>query len=163
MNDDFDVRELSGFSLVHVATRGNSAAAAGALSTALGVTVSAAANSVAATTDGLAVLWFGAGRWLLRAPQADWSPGAIDGCVATDLSDSRRLFRLAGAGAGNYLSQSCPLDLDPAAMPPGSCAMTQFDRFTVLLHRRELQVFDLYVERSYALALPGGVADALRS
>jgi sarcosine oxidase subunit gamma len=163
MSGALDLQELVGFSLVHVATRGDTQGVAAALAATLGVAVRPDANSVAETADGIVVLWFGPGRWLLRAPQPGWLPDAIDGCTATDLSDSRRIFRLSGAGVCDYLSRSCPLDLDATSTSPGSCALTQFDRFSVLLHRRAQQVFDLYVERSYATALPDGMAHTRRS
>ena len=158
MSREFDVQELAGCSLVHVATRDDTQGVAAALSATLGVAVRPDANSVTETADGIVALWFGPGRWLLRAPQSGWLPDAIDGCAATDLSDSRRIFRLSGAGVCDYLSRSCPLDLNVTSTPPGSCALTQFDRFSVLLHRRAPQVFDLYVERSYATALPRSTA-----
>ena len=162
MNRDFEVRELVWFELAHVATRGNPATAAAALSSCLGVDIGPQPNAVAERADGLVVLWFGPGRWLVHAPEPGGVPQAVDGCVVTDLSDSRRILRLAGLGVCDYLTQSCPLDLDESAMPPGSVALTQFDRFSVLLHRRDAETFDLYVERSYADALPGGLVQELR-
>ena len=162
MNRDFEVRELIWFELAHVATRGNPAAAAEALSSCLGVAIGPQPNAVAERADGLVVLWFGPGRWLVHAPEPGGVPTTVDGCVVTDLSDSRRILRLAGPRVRDYLARSCPLDLDESSMPPGSVALTQFDRFSVLLHRRDTETFDLYVERSYADALPGGLVQELR-
>ena len=162
MSRDFEVRELVWFELVHVASRGNPATTAATLSSCLGVDIGPQPNAVAERADGLVVLWFGPGRWLVHAPEPGGAPRTVDGCVVTDLSDSRRILRLAGPGVCDYLAQSCPLDLDESAMPPGSVALTQFDRFSVLLHRRNVETFDLYVERSFADALPGGLVQELR-
>ena len=146
------VTELGDFTLLHVATRGDAGEAAKTLSAAIGATVTATPGGV--TVHGhLAVLWFGPGRWLLLAGRPNWKAGVIDGCALTDLSDSRRVFRLSGNGTGDFLAASCPLDLSGQSMPPGSCALTQFDRFSILLHRRGSDEFDLYVPRSYAPAL----------
>jgi len=150
----FTVTELEGCSLLHVATRGDVNAAAGRLSTALDVRVATSAGSVALRGD-VAVLWFGPGRWLIHAPNPNRRLEDLPGCAITDLSDSRRVFRLSGRGVTDRLAGSCPLDLSLRAMPPGSCALTQFDRFSVLLHRRSDDIFDLYVERSYVPALSG--------
>ena len=149
----FATTELEDFTLVHVATRGDSDAAAAALSAALGVPVAANPGSASDREDGLTVLWAGPGRWLVRAPVPGFRVDAIDGCVATDLTDSRRVFRLSGSAAALFLSAACPLDLRQRAMPAGSSALSHFDRFPILLHRRGGAEFDLYVERSYAPAL----------
>ena len=162
MSRDFDARELVRFELGHVATRGNPATAAAALASCLGIDVGPSPNAVAERADGLIVLWFGPGRWLIHAPGPGGVPRHVEGCAVTDLSDSRRIFRLSGGGVCDYLARSCPLDLDQSAMPPGSAAMTQFDRFSVLLHRRDIETFDLYLERSYADALPGRFVQELR-
>jgi len=146
------VTELDAFTLLHVGTRGDASVMAKTLSTAIGTAVAATPGSV--TVHGhLAVLWSGPGRWLIHADTPGWRLGAIDGCAVTDLSDSRRVFRLSGGGVGDFLAASCPLDLSTPSMPPGTCALTQFDRYSIMLHRRGGDEFDLYVPRSYAPAL----------
>lgn len=147
------VTELEAFTLLHVATRRDPGTAAATLSAALGAAVVTTPGSVAAGNDGIAVLWFGPGRWLVHAPRPGWKAGGVGGCAVTDLSDSRRVFRLSGNGAAGFLSASCPLDLSVRSMPPGTCALTQFDRFSILLHRRAPDAFDLYVERSFVPAM----------
>lgn len=148
-----NVSELDSFTLLHAATRGVTARAASALSAEFGISVDCASGAVAARPDGLTVLWFGPGRWLIHAATRAFRLEPIQGCAITDLSDSRRIFRLTGDDTGDFLAASCPLDLAESAMPIGSCALTQFDRFSVLLHRQGTDSFDLYVERSYAAAL----------
>lgn len=146
------VAELDAFTLLHVATRGDAKEAAKTLSAVTGAPVVATPGSVA-VYEHLAVLWFGPGRWLVHAETPRWKAGVVDGCALTDLSDSRRVFRLHGHGVCDFLAASCPLDLSGQSMPPGSCALTQFDRYSILLHRRGNDEFDLYVPRSYAPAL----------
>lgn len=147
------VTELSAFTLLHVATRGAAGEAAKRLTATLGVGVAAAPGSASLCEDGLAVLWFGAGRWLVHAPAPGFRMDAVDGCTVTELTASRRIFRLAGDGVTDYLSSSCPLDFRERAMPAGSAALSHFDRFPILLHRRAADAFDVFVERSYAPAL----------
>ena len=153
-----NVKELQAFTLLHVATRGDAGAAASALSTRLGISVDASPGSVATREDGATALWFGPGRWLVHAPTPGFKLEPIEGCATTDLSDSRRIFSLSGDDVRDYLVASCPLDLPESVMPPGSCALTQFDRFSILLYRQAPETFDIYVERSYApaLRLPSG-------
>ena len=153
-----NVVELEKFTLLHVATRGDTRAVASVLSTRLGTVIGASPGNVAAHADGTTVLWFGPGRWLIHAPAPGFRLEPLDGCAVTDLSDSRRIFRLSGDDVCHYLAASCPLDLSETTMPAGSCALTQFDRFSILLYRQAPETFDIYVERSYApaLGLPGG-------
>jgi sarcosine oxidase subunit gamma len=153
-----NVTELDGFTLLHAATRGDIGAAARALSAELGIDVVSAPGAVATRHDGLSTLWFGPGRWLIHAPIPAFRLEPVRGRAITDLSDSRRIFRLTGDGIANYLSAHCPLDLSENVLPAGSCALTQFDRFAILLYRQAAEFFDLYVERSYApsLGLPAG-------
>ena len=148
-----NVKELHAFTLLHVATRGDADAAASALSTRLGISVDASPGSVATREDGATVLWFGPGRWLVHAPTPGFKLDRIEGCAITDLSDSRRIFSLGGDDVGDFLAASCPLDLSESVMPADSCALTQFDRFSVLLYRQAPDAFGIYVERSYAPAL----------
>jgi heterotetrameric sarcosine oxidase gamma subunit len=154
MSNSITATEVVGFKLLHVATRGDVRAAATELATALDIPVSDLPGAVAAKDDGRRVLWFGPGRWLVQGQSTHFSLGELPGSVVTDLSDSRRIFSLRGAGVANYLSRHCPLDLDVEVMRPGTCALTQFDRFGVLLYRDAEHAFDLYVETSYAAALP---------
>jgi heterotetrameric sarcosine oxidase gamma subunit len=154
MSSNMTASEVIGFKLLHVATRGDVRAAATELAAALDMPVSDLPNTVVAKDDGRRVLWFGPGRWLVQAQAPHLRLGELPGSVVTDLSDSRRIFSLCGAGVATYLSGHCPLDLDIKVMRPGTCALTRFDRFGVLLYRDAEHAFDLYVETSYAGALP---------
>jgi len=154
----FAVSELEGFTLLHVATRGDASAAATRLAAVLGIPVTANPGDVSARDDDVAVLWAGPGRWFVHARTTGFRMNPVDGCAITDLSDSRRHYRLSGPDAVPFLSAACPLDLRAKAMPPGTCALSHFDRFPILLCRRAASEFDLLVERSYVPAL--GLPDA---
>jgi sarcosine oxidase subunit gamma len=149
MSGNFTVRETTGFTLVHVMTRGKPDVAASALTNRLGLDIAFTPNSTSSDANELKVLWFGPGRWLIHAATEHWHLDDVAGCSVTDLSDSRRLFRLNGAGAADRLATACPLDLADTVTPPGSCALTLFDQFPVLLYRPDNDSYDLYVERSY--------------
>jgi heterotetrameric sarcosine oxidase gamma subunit len=153
-----NVTELDNFTLLHVATRGEVNAAASALSTQLGIAVGTRPGDVATREGGTTVLWSGPGRWLVHAPVPAFRLEPIDGCAITDLSDSRRIFRLSGDDVRDHLAASCPLDLSDAVMPVDSCALSQFDRFSIFIYHQAAETFDIYVERSYApsLRLPAG-------
>jgi heterotetrameric sarcosine oxidase gamma subunit len=155
MSDTPAITESSDFTLVHIATRGNPHEIAQSLSAALGIDITAEPGPVAHGPGDLRVMWFGPGRWLIHAPERDWAMDKIPGAAITDLSDSRRIFRWSGEAAVRQLAQSCPLDLRESSMPVGSSALTQFDRFTILLYRSGATEFDVYVDRSYADSMPG--------
>ena len=63
-----NLTEIGIFSLLHVATRGDTEKAARAITERLAVEVGDEAGRVATRSDGLLVLWFGPGRWLVHAP-----------------------------------------------------------------------------------------------
>ena len=150
MSQDFTVRELSGYTLVHVMTRGELLAAADLLKQRLAMDIPLAANTATSGAHGLKVLWFGPGRWLIHAPSHQWHLDDVPGCAVTDLSDSRRIFTISGERASERLATACPLDLEDSSTPPGFCALTQFDSFSVLLYRNDRSSYDLYVDRSYS-------------
>lgn len=150
MSQNFTVQELSGYTLVHVMTRGEAIAAAGLLQQRLEMDIPLTANTATTGAHGLIALWFGQGRWLIHAPTPQWCLDDVPGCAVTDLSDSRRIFNISGAQASARLATACPLNLDDASTRPGFCALTQFDSFSVLLYRRARSGYDLYVERSYS-------------
>jgi len=149
MNEAFALAELANFTLVHVATRRDAAAVAQTLSTKLDIDVPVKPNDTIHEPDRLRVLWFGTGRWLIHTPTPGWTLNAIPGCAVTDLSDSKRIFCLDGDQAIRWLERACPLDLAESSMPIGTSALTQFDRFPVLLFREARNKFSLYVDRSY--------------
>jgi len=108
-----------------------------------------------------AALWIAPNRWLLPMPEANGQALLPDlakivahrrGGV-TELGHARTVIRLSGRDARALLSKGCPLDFHPRACPPGAVAGTVLAALTVVLHQVEEGVFDLYVFRSFGLAL----------
>ena len=103
------------------------------------------------------LLWTGAGQWWVVGREPD--PGAAelreltgDPEVTTiDLGHARTLLRASGPMARELLAKGCPLDVD--GLEPGDCAATRLGPFGIVLHCRSGEVFDLYVFRSFGLAL----------
>ncbi len=58
--------------------------------------------------------------------------GVNDGAVV-DISASRLVFELSGAGARDVLASCCPLDLHPRAFAEGRCAQSVIGKAPVLL------------------------------
>lgn len=80
--------------------------------------------------------------------------------AVTDLDGARALLRLRGAAVSDLLSRGVSIDLDPRIFPPGALAQTVVGHLDALLLRREIDIFDLAVIRSFGLALTEWVADA---
>lgn len=103
-----------------------------------------------------AALWLGPDEWLLLAPEEDPEPlgralqAAIDGVPASlvDVSQRQIGLSLSGPLASRLLSSGCPLDLAPAAFPPGMVARTHFHKAEIVLWRRA-DSFHLEVWRSF--------------
>jgi sarcosine oxidase subunit gamma len=149
MNDEFTMHEISAFTLYHVMTRGDCKAVAERLSKRLALDIPLTPNTTSTNSQHLKALWFGPGRWLVFSPVEQWCLDDIQDCAVTELSDSRRLFRLSGAKVRERLATGCPLNLSDTAMPPGSCAMTHFDQLPIVLCCDDNDRYELYVERSY--------------
>jgi len=112
--------------------------------------------------DGMSLLWQGPNRWLLVAPEArhsDLTAALEPLCTAhpavavTDLSHARSVIRLSGDSGRKLLAKECGLDLELSAFPAGACALTRFSHYAVTLHAVEEETLDLYITRSFALAL----------
>ncbi len=149
MNDEFRLNEISGFTLFHVMTRGDCKVAAELLSAGLDVELPLTPNTTSSNLQDVKAIWFGPGRWLVRSPATQWGQEDVPGCFVTEVSDSRRLFRLSGSGVRDRLATGCPLDLSDGAMPPGTCGMTHFDQLPILLCCNDSDSYELYIERSY--------------
>jgi sarcosine oxidase, subunit gamma len=75
--------------------------------------------------------------------------------LAVDLSDARAMFRLAGAGASEVLAKLTPVDMAPAAFPPGTFRRSKLGQIAAAMWRDE-QGFGVVCFRSvgdYAEAL----------
>lgn len=109
---------------------------------------------------GGALLWQGPDRWLAVAPEGRGLTAGLREALAerpaaavTDLAHARSVIRLRGSAARPLLAKGCGLDLDPAVFEAGHCAVTRFGHQAVTLHARGAEEIDLYVTRSFALAL----------
>lgn len=67
-----------------------------------------------------------------------------------DVSDRSLGFEISGADAASALNAACPLDLDDAAFPLGSCTRTLFGKVTVVLWRTGDATWRLDCGRSFA-------------
>jgi sarcosine oxidase subunit gamma len=77
---------------------------------------------------------------------------ALDGesVSLVDISHRQVALRITGPQAADLLNEFCPLDLDPAAFPPGACTRTLFGKAEIVLWRLAVDGFRLEVARSFA-------------
>lgn len=103
------------------------------------------------------VLWTGAGQWWVvcrdREAGADEVLALIEAPDATtlDLGHARTALRVSGPMARELLAKGCPLDVD--ALEAGDCASSRLGPFNIVLYCRAAASFDLYVFRSFGLAM----------
>ena len=116
----------------------------------------------ASSNDEATLLWQGPDRWLLVALEAQQVAMAhsLEQALAehptvavTDLSHARSVIRLSGSPARQLLCKGSGLDMEPGSFSKGNCALTRFGHYAITLHAVEEQVIDLYITRSFALAL----------
>ena len=116
--------------------------------------------SLKATAKGsMTLLWNGPGMWLVTSPEqaaADLRAEieeALDGTDATltDLSQARTVATVEGPRAKDLVAKACPLDID--AMQAGDTSPSVLGHFNVQVHCVSEECFDLYVFRSFGLAL----------
>lgn len=93
-----------------------------------------------------AALWLGPDEWLWLGA----APPELEGLDAIDISHRHLGFVLEGPGAADALNEGCPLDLAPAAFPPGACTRTLFGKIEIILWRRDPDRFEIEVARSFA-------------
>jgi sarcosine oxidase subunit gamma len=113
-----------------------------------------------------AALWLGPDEHLLLGPAGDAHAiaaqleSALFGIPHSlvDVSARQVAMRVSGLDAGELLNSGCPLDLDPAAFPPGMCTRTIIGKAEAVLWRKADAEYHLEVWRSFA----GYVVDWLR-
>ena len=117
------------------------------------------ASGRASATQGVLALWNGPGSWLAVSHTHDAMSlsallrEALDGTSATvaDLSHARTVIEVRGPRVRDLIAKGCPMDVD--AMRPGDTAATLLGPFTVQLHCRDDDTFDVYAMRSFGLAV----------
>jgi sarcosine oxidase subunit gamma len=112
------------------------------------------------------LLWNGPGQWLAvswSTPVSDFLIGlrrALEpfGATVTDLSHARSVIRIAGPKAREVMLKGCPLDLERFEV--NDCASSLLAHLNVHIHCIGDQTFDLYVFRSFGLAMWEWLVDA---
>jgi sarcosine oxidase, subunit gamma len=132
-----------------------------------GIPLALTPNRVA-VASGLRVLWLGPDEWLVVAegaapdllPRLERATTGLRACV-TDLSSSRAIIEIGGAGARDLLAAGCGLDLHPQVFGPGHCAQTLMARAPVILDQLDDATrYRLLVRRSYTRWLVDWMNDA---
>lgn len=132
-----------------------------------GIPLPLAANRVAAS-GGLRILWLGPDEWLVVAEgdAPDLLPRlerAVAGrrAAVNDLSSSRAIIDIAGAGARDLIAAGCGIDLHPRVFGPAQCAQTLLARVPVILDQLDdTPHYRLLVRPSYAGWLTQWMIDA---
>ena len=105
------------------------------------------------------LLWNGPNQWLavseavLPAPLADELRAALADTDSTvmDVSHARTVLRIQGHAAKTLIGKGCPADVE--SMQAGDCLSSLLGPFTVLVHCLHSEQFDIYVFRSFGLAI----------
>ena len=122
----------------------------------------------------MVLLWNGPGMWLVHAEGSGASgpggsepegkgvrPGGLvprlakallgSDATVTDLGHARSVLGISGVRCRELLAKGCPMDVERMAVD--ECAATQLGPFSVLLHCVAPEAFNVYVFRSFGLAL----------
>jgi sarcosine oxidase subunit gamma len=105
-----------------------------------------------------AALWLGPDEQLLLAPAGDAEAVATRLASAlagiphslVDVGQRQVAVQVSGPDASELLNSGCPLDLDPAAFPPGMCTRTLIGKAEAVLWRKSATEYHLEVWRSFA-------------
>jgi sarcosine oxidase subunit gamma len=104
------------------------------------------------TSGSRAALWLGPDEWLLIGGEANaWR---VEGVAVSlvDVSHRSIALELEGEGAEDVLTSACPLDLDSATFPAGTCVRTLFGKCEIVLWRTAIDAFWLDVWRLLKVA-----------
>ena len=124
----------------------------------------------ASVAGGRAALWLGPDEWLLLAPRAEEDAAedalrrALDGAPHSlvRVSDRHAALTASGPRAEALLAAGCPLDLDIASFPEGTCTRTLLGKAEVVLWRHRPLGFHLELRRSFAAYAWDLLAEAAR-
>ncbi len=137
--------------------RGGEAALSSALQAAYGLGFPAAGQALEAGET--ACIWSGRAQAFLIGPAPD--AGLAARAVLTDQSDAWAVVELSGPGAEDVLARLVPLDLRPAAFPPGWAARSLLQHMTVTLWRSGSGAFRIMAFRSMARTLAHEIGTAM--
>jgi sarcosine oxidase subunit gamma len=123
---------------------------------AAGVDLPVRANRAVRGT-GADILWLGPDEWLVVGHGVDDTlqgrlQQALSGqhSLVSDVSSSRAILELRGAGARSVLARGCALDLHPRSFVADDVAQSLLARTHVLLHALDsTPTFHIYVHRSF--------------
>ena len=73
-----------------------------------------------------------------------------DQAVCLDLSHSLTALRISGTAVRSFLNRGLTLDLEDKAFPVRATATTALNSISVILHRVEADIYDLYIPRAFA-------------
>jgi sarcosine oxidase, subunit gamma len=106
-----------------------------------------------------ATLWLGPQEYLLwespRPPQNEILTELTEAllgqpCSLVDVSQRQVAWEIFGPSAETILAGACPLDLDAAHFPIGTCTRTLLAKADIILWRRRADAFHLETWRSFA-------------
>lgn len=123
-----------------------------------------AAGGVVALTGGR-LIWSGIGQWFLRgeeAGSADLRSRLAEVAAVTDQGDAWCGLALTGAGAAEVLARLIPIDLHPAALPPGRVARTALRHMICVLIAVE-DGFEILAPRSFTRTAVHELTHAMRA
>ena len=129
-----------------------------ALAAAAGVGLPSRVGAVA-RSGARAALALGPDEWLIVSDVEGEAPALVAAlqaaaagrhATALDVSAARVAVLVEGPGAADLIAAGCPLDLGPAAFPPGHVAGTVLAGTPVLIERRAAESWRIFVRRSYA-------------
>ncbi|HVC02863.1 MAG TPA: sarcosine oxidase subunit gamma family protein [Steroidobacteraceae bacterium] len=104
-------------------------------------------------------LWLGPDEYLLLAPAEQSAASiaqALDAALGAtahaiiDVSHRQIGLEIRGPLAARILNGACPLDLDPAQFPTGTCTRTVLAKADIVLWRPRAEAFRVEVWRSFA-------------
>ncbi len=100
-------------------------------------------------------LWLGPDEWLVFAENDTDAANIMTkldklDCSAVDISQRNTAIAVSGPGVQNLLSAGCPQNLSLDAFPVGACSRTVFGKVEIILWRKQEEVFQIEVWRSFS-------------
>ena len=137
----------------------NGAPEPGVLAETLGASVADVTPNRTFDAGAVSYAWNGPSQWLAVSTErnlgelVDHIETALrpHGASTTDLSHARTVLRVSGTAAANLLAKLCPIDVE--AMRAGDSAVTLAGPFNVQVVKTGDEEFQLYVFRSFGLAM----------